>query len=101
MTDSKPTFTFPHTELTKIEGLPTPITLTKLRSEIYDNAMSVPSTAGGGIYGHLGIVMPAAEYNALPNAVAYVSPNHPGIQAPAAANATATTVVTTKTVNLM
>jgi len=78
----------PH-DLTLIDGLPTIITLTKLRSEVYENAMAVPSEAGGGLYGHLGAVMPAAEYIALQGAVAYVVAAHPGIQAPVAAQATA------------
>ena len=51
--------------------------------------MSVPSDTGGGLYGHLGAVMPAAKYLALPGAVAYNVPIHPGEQAPTAANATA------------
>lgn len=80
---------FPHAELTIIEGTPSPLTLTKLRSEVYDNVMSVPSEAGGGGFGHLGAVMPAAEYIALPGAVAYDAPVHPGVQVPAIAGATA------------
>ena len=52
--------------------------------------MAVPSEAGrGSQYGHLGAVMPAAQYQALHGAVAYVAPANPGIQAPTAANATA------------
>jgi len=39
--------------------------------------------------GHLGAIMPAAEYLALQGAVAYNVPVHPGEQAPTAANATA------------
>jgi hypothetical protein len=51
--------------------------------------MAVPSEAGGGLYGHLGAVMPAAEYQALQGAVAYVAPANPGVQAPTANGATA------------
>jgi hypothetical protein len=89
MTD-KSSFPFPHhLELTLIEGCPTPQSLKKLCSEVYDNAMDVPSEAGDGQYGHLGAVMPAAQHQALHGAVAYVAPANLGIQAPTPANATA------------
>jgi hypothetical protein len=88
MTD-KASFLFPHLELTLIKGCPTPQSLKKLCSEVYDNTMAVPSEAGGGQYGHLGTIMPAAQYQALHRAIAYVAPTNPGIQAPTPANATA------------
>jgi hypothetical protein len=86
---NKSSFPFPHLEVTLIEGRRTPQSLKKLCSEVYDNAMAVPSEAGGGYYGHLGFVVPAAQYQALHGAVAYVAPANPGIQAPTPANATA------------
>lgn len=82
-------FPFLHPELTLIEGRPNPQSLKTLCSEVYDNAMAVPSEAGGGLYGHLGAVMPANEYQALQGAVAYVAPANPGVQAAIAAGATA------------
>jgi hypothetical protein len=72
MTNSKITFVFPHPELTLIEGCPTPLSLTRIFSEVYDNAMSVPSNMGSG--GHLGAIMPAAKYLALLDAIAYNYP---------------------------
>ncbi len=88
MTDSKTSFLFPHPELTLIGGHPTPLNLTKLWSEVYDNAMSIPTAAGGSIYGHFSTVMPVNEYNALKGAIAYDIPAHPGIQAPTPLGAT-------------
>jgi hypothetical protein len=78
----------PHLELTLIEGHPTPQSLKKLCSKVYDNAMTVPSKAGGGQYGHLGAMMPAAQYQALHGTTAYVAPPNPGVQAPTPANST-------------
>ena len=90
MTDAKTSsFTFPHVELIPIDGRPTPLTLATLLRQVHENATSVPSESGGGQYGHLGTVMPAAQYDILPGAVAYDAPAHPGIQAAPAANATA------------
>jgi hypothetical protein len=88
MTD-KSSFLSPHLELTLIKAHPTPQSLKKLCSKVYDNAMAVPSEAGGGQYGHLGAIMPAAQYQALHSAIAYVAPTNPGVQAPTPANTTA------------
>ena len=43
---------------------------------------------GGGFYGHLALIMPAANYITMDGAIDYVAPMHPGVQADAAANAT-------------
>jgi hypothetical protein len=89
MTDAKINFPFPHRELTLIDGHPSPQSLKKLFSEVYDNAFAVKSQAGGGQFGHLGAVMPATQYIALDGTIAYATPPDPGIQAPAPAAATA------------
>jgi hypothetical protein len=89
MTDAKINFPFPHRKLTLIDGHPNPQSHKKLFSEVYDNAFAVTSQAGGGQFGHLGTVMPAAQYIALDGTIAYVTPPDPGIQAPAPAAATA------------
>jgi hypothetical protein len=89
MTDAKINFPFPHHELTLIDGHPSPQSLKKLFSEVYDNAFAVKSQAGGGQFGHLGAVMPATQYIALDGTIAYATPPDPGIQAPAPAAATA------------
>lgn len=80
MTTEPPKLTFTHEELDPIEGRPSAASIAVLREQVYANAMAIPSNLGGGAYGHLGIVMPAAEYNAMANAIAYVTPAHPGAQ---------------------
>jgi hypothetical protein len=65
--------------LTKLHGEPTYDTLTTLRDEIKTNAITVNSTLGGGNYGHLGLVLPATEYAAIPNTTAYTRPPNPGV----------------------
>jgi hypothetical protein len=70
-------FTFPHPELTAITERPTIATTNRLRKELYDNAMSVETSAGGGENGHLGLVMPADKY-AEHAGEAFEEPAHPG-----------------------
>ena len=65
-------------ELTKIHGEPNTASLIELRNEIRSNAQSVSTTLGGGMYGHLGLVMSNTAYEALPNALPYVKPRFPG-----------------------
>ena len=70
-----------HPEGTKIgfDAPPTPFEVRTLTAELYANARCVHSPAGGGAHGHLGMVMPAAQYNALPGAVAWVQPVYPPV----------------------
>ena len=56
---------------------PTNTTLQLLQRQIYTNARSVPSTRGGGLLGHLAVVMNDAEYLARAG-VAFIIPLHPG-----------------------
>ena len=65
-------------ELTKIYGEPSTPTLIELRDEIRCNAQSVTTTLGGGMYGHLGLVMSDAAYQLLPDTAPYVRPTYPG-----------------------
>ena len=53
---------FDHKKLTKIHGEPTFHNLKDLKDELRANAASVPSNLGGGLYGHLGLVLDATEY---------------------------------------
>jgi hypothetical protein len=69
---------FQHPVLTKIHGQPMYESLQNLSTEIKANALSVPTTVGGGHYGHLGIVLAPARYAALPLAVPWVTPVNPG-----------------------
>ena len=75
------TIKFPKEELTPfpIESTPTSNTVNTLIKEIYSNAVSIPSPQGGGQHGHLGIVMPAADYLGLGGGVVpWVNPVDPG-----------------------
>jgi len=61
----------------KIEGRPMCSAPDRLRAALYENAMSVPSTQGD--YGHVGMIMPAADCQLLPGPPdAWVDPVHPG-----------------------
>ena len=67
---------FTHDPLTKIHGEPTFTTLKNLKDELRANASSVPSNLGGGLHGHLGLILTPAEYaNVLPTA--YLRPTPP------------------------
>jgi len=89
--------TFPHEELTRIEGAPTYLTLRNLKREILANAMSVHSTRGSGILGHAVIVIGVAEYNNVANAPGqnnndWTAIAHPGPHPNYGANANATQI---------
>ena len=58
---------YPFPNLTKITGKPTPVTLKTLTKQVFTNARAIQCHQAGGRYGHLGIVMPDAAYQALPN----------------------------------
>jgi hypothetical protein len=68
------TFTLKHDPLTPIEGRPTPEAVRKLRQELYANVRGITTDLGRGQHGHLGLLMPAADYLALPGAAAYILP---------------------------
>ena len=75
---------FQHKVLTKIHGTPTYESLQNLTTELKANAGSVPSTLGGGLYGHLGLLVSAARYATLAHTVPWVNPPNPGPFAPPA-----------------
>jgi hypothetical protein len=84
MTDSTP---FPHPTLTSITNKPTAATIKQLKKETFANALSVHSELGGGMNGHLGIVL------AIPPCVVcagqpFVTAIHSGVQGAHAADAT-------------
>ena len=71
---------FPIEQLTPLPAgeRPTAIHVRQLRKELIQCAMSVPTTLGGGAHGHLGLILPAAQYTALPgNPVAFQRPQQP------------------------
>jgi hypothetical protein len=65
---------FPNKVLTPLRGQPTYDSLKTLSKQLKANAASVPSALGGGIYGHLGLVMSPQRYATLANAVPWVTP---------------------------
>jgi hypothetical protein len=85
---STESFPFPHAQLTLIQGKPTAAAIRQLKKELYANARSIHSDHGGGLNGHLGLVMPTAAYVIRASAV-FNEPQHPGVQPVHAANATA------------
>ena len=76
---------FQHKLLTRIHGQPTYETLQTLSTEIKANASSVPSTLGGGHYGHLGLILSDERYATLAHTIPWVSPANPGPFDPPAA----------------
>ena len=77
-TPAVPVFIFPHPVLTPVKGKPSFTTLKQLRKEIYANARTIHSTRGGGVNGHLAVLMPVVEYQGRTNGVAFARPVHPG-----------------------
>ena len=81
------TTTYPHKVLTPLTAKPTPHTLGLLRQQVYANATAAKTSLFGGQNGHLGLVMPDAQYTQRAG-VAFQAPAAPGEQAAPAANAT-------------
>jgi hypothetical protein len=69
-------FEFP--TLTKVHGEPTYESLQEIKDEIKANAASVESELGGGVNGHLGLVLTPEEYTRV-NDTAYVRPIQPQV----------------------
>jgi hypothetical protein len=84
----------PHAQLTPISGKPTAAAIRQLKKELYANARSIHSDRGGGLNGHLGIVMPTAAY-VIRAGAAFNEPHHPGIQPVHAVAATAAIITST------
>jgi len=75
---------FQHQVLTRIHGTPVFETLQVLTTELKANASSVPTTLGGGNYGHLGLVVSDQKYASLANSSPWVTPVNPGPYTPPA-----------------
>jgi hypothetical protein len=88
------TFPLPHEQLTPIPGKPTAAAIRQLKKELYANARSIHSDRGGGLNGHLGLVMPTAAY-VLRAGATFDEPNHPGLQPVHAAAATVAQITAT------
>ena len=68
---------FQHKVLTRVYGKPHFESLKILLDELKDNASSVTSTLGGGMYGHLGLLLSATRYATL-SATTFVTPLNSG-----------------------
>lgn len=73
-----PGLSYPIPILTKIIGKPDAVSIKTLQRELYTNAKAIPCHHDGNRYGYLGMIMPAAEYNALNNANAWAAQANPG-----------------------
>ena len=75
-----PTDSFPHAELTAIPigTQPDFLQLKVIHQELNANAMSIPSTRGGGNHGHLALVINTAQFNAITGTIPWEAPTHPG-----------------------
>ena len=69
--------TYPHPLLTPIVIRPTNASIQALQKELFANAKAIHSTRGGGLNGHLALVMNAAAYLAR-TGIAFNAPDHPG-----------------------
>ena len=79
---------FPLSSFTQlpVDTEPTATNIRQLKKEVFQNAMAIPSTHGGGDHGHLGLVMSAADYANVPGTAAFVVPaNAPTLNIGAAA----------------
>eukprot|EP00957_Ditylum_brightwellii_P020253 1528569-Ditylum_brightwellii.AAC.1 len=65
---------FENPELTHVHGEPTMSSLLTLQNEIRANAQSVNTTFGGGMHRHIGLVMTASNYAAVPSMTAHICP---------------------------
>ncbi|KAI2509715.1 hypothetical protein MHU86_4697 [Fragilaria crotonensis] len=88
-------FNFPFETLTPILGKPTNTTLQLLQRQLFTNARSVPSARGGGVHGHLAILLSDAEYLARVGSE-FIVPVHPG-PPPAAVGTSASVSVALRT----
>ena len=70
-------FNFPFGPLTPINGKPTNTTLQVLQRQFFTNARSIPPARGGGLHGHLAILLSDAAYIARVGVV-FIVPVHPG-----------------------
>jgi hypothetical protein len=89
---------FPIQTVPPIIGEPTFESINNLHRVLKTNAASVPTALGGGVLGHLTLVLPAAEYANL-SATAFPAPNNPGATIVPVAGATAAQLATAERVH--
>src|SRR5687767_9833074 len=74
---------FQHKVLTRVHRKPTFDSLKIIQDKLKANASSVPSTLGGGMHGHLGLLLTDTQY-ATVSATLFVKPVNPGLFNPPA-----------------
>lgn len=66
--------------VTKIDGQPTDEDLTQLRQELAAMAATIPTSNGGGLHGHVGMLIDEIEYITFSkDGTPFVAPDNPGI----------------------
>ena len=65
--------------VTKIHGQPTSHDLTNLEKEIISILANIPTTLGGGNYGHVRVIMDPTDYTNMTGGTAFVNPVNPGV----------------------
>ena len=65
--------------ITKIDGQPSKEAITKLKLELSEGLASIPTLNGAGRHGHIGLIIPTAEYTTFShNNVPYNILDNPG-----------------------
>eukprot|EP00957_Ditylum_brightwellii_P112631 8585723-Ditylum_brightwellii.AAC.1 len=77
---------FPHPTLQQVEREPDYAAINTIMQQLYKNAATIPSSLGGGVHGHIRLVMEPMLYSSL-FATAYNAPSAP-TRATLAGNAT-------------
>src|SRR5687768_6980471 len=75
---------FQHKVLTQVHSKPTFNLLKIINNELKANASSVPSTLGGGMFGHLSLLLGPVQYTTILPTL-FISPDNPGPFVPPAA----------------
>ena len=65
-------------KIAKIDGQPTDDDINKLTMQLTTALVTISTTNGGGMLGHIGIVVPESRYVALSTGPKLVRPVHPG-----------------------
>jgi hypothetical protein len=65
-------------EIAKIDGQPTDDDINKLTTQLTAALVTISTTNGGGMLGHIRIVVPESRYVALSTGPKLVRPVHPG-----------------------
>jgi hypothetical protein len=69
---------FPNRTIPKILGIPTYESICAAKAALAQNAVSIPSTRGGGNHGYLGTVLSAPVYHTATGGQVFALPQNPG-----------------------